>query len=69
MSRTQRSWLLTTTLSLLSLSTWISTVSAHGDPFWRQKAAKYGWLTDYNKAKAEAKKTGKPMMVFLRCIP
>lgn len=42
---------------------------AHGDRRWRETAARYGWLTDYSKAKAEARKTGKPMMVVLRCVP
>jgi ABC-type Fe3+ transport system substrate-binding protein len=29
----------------------------------------YGWYSDYAAAKAEAKKTGKPLMVVFRCIP
>jgi hypothetical protein len=28
-----------------------------------------GWYTDYNQAKAEAKRTGKPMLVVFRCQP
>jgi hypothetical protein len=30
---------------------------------------KYGWFTDYAKAKAEAKRTGKPMLLVFRCEP
>ena len=32
-------------------------------------AAKYGWFNDYAAAKAEAKRTGKPMMLVFRCEP
>ena len=32
-------------------------------------AAKFGWYTDYAAAKAEARRTGKPMMLVLRCEP
>jgi hypothetical protein len=32
-------------------------------------AAKYGWLADYAAGKAEAKRTGKPMMLVFRCEP
>ncbi|MCI0702612.1 MAG: thioredoxin family protein [Planctomycetia bacterium] len=31
--------------------------------------AKYGWHTDYSAARAEAKRTGKPMMLVFRCEP
>ena len=31
--------------------------------------AKYGWHTDYAAARAEAKRTGKPMMLVFRCEP
>jgi hypothetical protein len=30
---------------------------------------KFGWYTDYTAAKAEAKRTGKPMMLVFRCEP
>ena len=30
-------------------------------------AKKYGWYSDYAAAKTEAKRTGKPMLVVLRC--
>ncbi len=32
-------------------------------------AAKYGWHTDYATAKAEANRTGKPMLLVFRCEP
>ena len=28
-----------------------------------------GWLTSYEAARAEAKRTGKPLMVVFRCEP
>lgn len=31
--------------------------------------AKFGWHSDYAAAKAEAKKTGKPIMLVFRCDP
>jgi hypothetical protein len=30
---------------------------------------KYGWIESYASGKAEAKKTGKPLMVVFRCDP
>lgn len=30
---------------------------------------KYGWRTDYESARAEAKRSGKPLMVVFRCEP
>jgi hypothetical protein len=32
-------------------------------------AARYGWLADYAAAKAEARRTGKPIMLVFRCEP
>ncbi len=31
--------------------------------------AKFGWYTDYAAGKAEAKRTGKPMLLVFRCEP
>jgi hypothetical protein len=31
--------------------------------------AKYGWHTDYDAARAEAKRTGKPIFLVFRCEP
>lgn len=31
--------------------------------------AKHGWFTDYTAAEAEAKRTGKPIMLVFRCDP
>ena len=31
--------------------------------------AKFGWHTDYAAAKAEAKRTGKPIFLVFRCEP
>ena len=32
-------------------------------------AAKFGWLPDWNRGKAEARKTGKPIFLVFRCVP
>ena len=31
--------------------------------------ARYGWHTDYAAARAEAKRTGKPIFLVFRCEP
>lgn len=31
--------------------------------------AKYGWLSSLAQGKEEARKTGKPLMVVIRCVP
>jgi hypothetical protein len=32
-------------------------------------AVQFGWLFNLDDAKAEARKTGKPLMVVVRCVP
>jgi len=32
-------------------------------------AAQYGWLSSLEQGKAQAQKTGKPLMVVVRCVP
>ena len=34
-----------------------------------QDAARYGWLSSLFEAKTEARKTGKPIMAVVRCVP
>jgi len=34
-----------------------------------QEAVKQGWIFNLAQGKAEARKTGKPLMVVLRCVP
>jgi hypothetical protein len=36
-----------------------------GDP----EPGRYGWLATLEAGKAEARRTGKPIMVALRCVP
>ncbi len=35
----------------------------------RLDAARYGWQTDYAAARAEARRTGKPILLVFRCEP
>lgn len=35
----------------------------------REEGAEYGWRSNYAAARAEAKRTGKPLMVVFRCVP
>ena len=54
-------------LGLFSLSA--SDALAQGKRGRDQNAAKYGWLPSLAEGKAQAKKTGKPIMVVMRCVP
>jgi hypothetical protein len=35
----------------------------------RPEPAKFGWHTDYDAARAEAKRTGRPIFLVFRCEP
>jgi hypothetical protein len=35
----------------------------------KQALVSKGWFTDYETARAEAKRTGKPLMIVFRCEP
>ena len=35
----------------------------------RAEARKHGWVFDYDEAKRQARKTGRPLMVVFRCVP
>lgn len=35
----------------------------------RVNAAQFGWLADYNTARDQARKSGKPIMLVFRCEP
>ncbi len=51
-----------------TLLVWLSlTVTA--DARDAKNAAKYGWLSNYQTALKQARKTGKPLMVVFRCVP
>ena len=45
-----------------------ASVSAQKGKF-RDDAERYGWTEDLPAAMKEAKRTGKPVIVILRCIP
>jgi hypothetical protein len=32
-------------------------------------ASRYGWLSSLAEGKAQARKTGKPLLVVIRCVP
>ena len=46
----------------------LTTASAQPAPP-KPDPAKFGWFTDYSAAKAEAKRTGKPIFLVFRCEP
>ncbi len=51
-------------LRIALLSLLLVAASAHAQP-----KSRTGWLSDYAAARAEAKRTGKPLMVVFRCEP
>ena len=59
------------------MKTWLTAVSAlaaltataHAQPGLDSILKKNAWFNDYNTARAETKRTGKPLMVVFRCVP
>jgi hypothetical protein len=35
----------------------------------QQEAARHGWLASLEEGQAQARKTGRPLMVVVRCVP
>jgi hypothetical protein len=56
-------------LTFLMLATSFSAAQPRRGRRGEQNAAQYGWLSGLEHGKAEAKMTGKPMMVVIRCVP
>jgi hypothetical protein len=59
------------TVGLIALALWgldAAPVSAQKGKV-RDEAVRYGWTEDLSAAMKEAKRTGKPVIVILRCIP
>ena len=44
-------------------SAWVQ--RGRGDP----RGSRYGWLSSLEAGKAQARSSGKPLMVVLRCVP
>ena len=40
-----------------------------GPRFGEPQPFRYGWLSSLEEGKAQARRTGKPLMVVLRCVP
>ncbi len=40
-----------------------------GGPRGEREAARHGWLFSLEEGMAQARKTGKPLLVVLRCVP
>jgi hypothetical protein len=47
----------------------VAPASAQLRPRRDQDAGRYGWLPSLSTGKAQAQKSGKPLMVVLRCVP
>jgi hypothetical protein len=52
----------------LAAATAVPTVSRAQSPL-KQALQSKGWYSSYEAARAEAKRTGKPLMVVFRCEP
>jgi hypothetical protein len=49
---------------------WVSLLaSAGGVGVQKLDPSRYGWLSDYQAARAEARRTGKPIFLVFRCEP
>ena len=56
-------------LALVVLFSIDTTATAQGKRGRDQDAVRYGWLPSLAEGKAQARKTGKPIMVVMRCVP
>jgi len=57
-------------LLALALTSFVTTpVEAQPGRRGEVNAARHGWLSDYRAGREQAKKTGKPLMVVIRCVP
>jgi hypothetical protein len=54
---------------VLALSVLVALAQVGGAAEPKIEPAKYGWHTDYAAARAEAKRTGKPILLVFRCEP
>jgi hypothetical protein len=54
--------------SLLAVFTLAEAAQAHGRDPHAGVAARNGWRTNLSEARQEAARTGKPLMVVLRCF-
>jgi hypothetical protein len=52
----------------LSVSVGAPTYAQKGK-FGREQGGNFGWLSSLSEGKAQARKTGKPLMVVIRCVP
>lgn len=57
------------TRSLAALALLLAPAAAHGQGKGKLDPTKFGWHTDYAAAKAEARRTGKPIFLVFRCEP
>lgn len=46
----------------------LAVLSVHA-PVGRADPARFGWYTDYDAARTEARRTGKPIFLVFRCEP
>jgi len=52
-------------MSLVALAMCAAPLAAQGDA----NAGRYGWLSSLESGKVQARDTGKPLMVVIRCVP
>jgi len=57
------------TLGLVTFAHDSATAQFKGPRGSESSPARHGWLSSFREGKAQAKKSGKPLMVVLRCEP
>ena len=62
-------WRTTACLVALSLASTELPAFAQKGGRGMEQGSKFGWLASLTEGKAQAKKSGKPLMVVLRCVP
>jgi hypothetical protein len=55
--------------ALCFLALWDGPSTAQPRGVRRDQAADYGWLASLDAGQAQARKTGQPLMVVMRCVP
>lgn len=60
-------WQLTSAMVVLLSSSWFANAAGIPKPDAQAIDGKISWIYDYEQAKSESEKTGRPMFVVFRC--
>jgi hypothetical protein len=62
-------WIVCLALGFVALADTSAMAQPKGQGRGNPNAAKYGWLGNLEEGKSQARKSGKPLMVVVRCVP